>query len=45
VTELGAAVHVTDLAPSAGEALAMVRNGGAYTGMGGPDEETAGVDD
>jgi lipoprotein-anchoring transpeptidase ErfK/SrfK len=45
VTELGAAVHVTDLAPSAGEALAMVRNGGAYTGMGGPDEEAAGVDD
>ena len=45
VTELGAAVHVTDLAPSAGEALAMVRNGGTYTGMGGPDEEAAGVDD
>ena len=45
VTELGAAVHVTDLAPSAGEALAMVRDGGTYTGMGGPDEEAAGVDD
>jgi len=38
-TELGAAVHVTDLAPSPGEALAMVRGGGAYTGMGGPEEE------
>jgi len=38
-TELGAAVHVTDLAPpSPGDALAMVR-GGAYTGMGGPEEE------
>lgn len=45
VTELGAAVHVTDLSPSAGEALAMVRNGGTYTGMGGPDEEAEGVDD
>jgi lipoprotein-anchoring transpeptidase ErfK/SrfK len=38
-TELGAAVHVTDLAPPSAElALAMVRPGGAYTGMGGPEE-------
>ena len=44
-TALGAAVHVTDLAPSAGEALAMVRGGGAYTGMGGPDEDAAGAAD
>ncbi len=44
-TELGAAVHVTDLAPAAGEALAMVRGGGVYTGMGGPDEEADGAGD
>ena len=43
VTEVGAAVHVTDLAPAAGEALAMVRGAGAYTGMGGPDEEATGA--
>ena len=45
MTELGAAVHVTDLAPGAGEALAMVRGGGTHTGMGGPDEESAGAGD
>ena len=45
VTELGAAVHVTELSPSAGEALAMVRDGGTYAGMGGPDEEATGADD
>ena len=44
-TELGAAVHVTDLAPSPGEALAMVRAAPAYTGMGGPEEEEAGAGD
>ena len=44
-TELGAAVHVIELSPSPGEALAMVRGGGAYTGMGGPEEETGGVAD
>jgi lipoprotein-anchoring transpeptidase ErfK/SrfK len=44
-TELGAAVHVTDLAPAPGEALAMVRGGGAYVGMGGPDEEAEGAGD
>ena len=43
-TELGAAVHVTDLAPAAGEALALVRGAGAYTGMGGPEEETGASD-
>ena len=44
-TELGAAVHVTDQAPSPGEALAMVRGDPAYTGMGGPEEEEAGAGD
>ena len=44
-TELGAAVHVTDLAPAPREALAMVRGGGTYTGMGGPDEEAVGAAD
>jgi hypothetical protein len=45
-TELGAAVHVIDQAPgSAGEALALARNGGAYTGMGGPDEDPQGAGD
>ena len=42
-TEVGAAVHVTDLAPAAGEALAMVRGDGVYRGMGGPDEEATGA--
>ena len=44
-TELGAAVHVTDLAPAPGEALAMVRAAPVYTGMGGPEEEEAGAGD
>ena len=43
-TELGASVHVTDLAPSAGEALAMVRGGGSYRGMGGPEEGDGAAD-
>jgi len=43
-TELGASVHVTDLAPSAGEALAMVRGGGTYAGMGGPEESDGAAD-
>jgi hypothetical protein len=37
-TRLGAAVHIVDHAPAPAEALAMVRGGGAYAGMGGPDE-------
>ena len=45
VTELGGKVHVTGLAPAAGEALAMVRGDGVYTGMGGPDEDTEGASD
>jgi hypothetical protein len=45
VTRIGASVHVTDKAPAAAEALAMVRGDGAYTGMGGPLEEVpAGTD-
>jgi len=37
-TELGGAVHVTDLAPaSAEEALALVRDADSHTGMGGPE--------
>lgn len=44
-TELGGSVHVTELAPSPGEALAMVRSTAPYTGMGGPDEEAEGVGD
>jgi hypothetical protein len=39
VTRTGASVHIVPFAPAAGEALAMVRNGGAYTGMGGPEED------
>ena len=42
-TQVGAAVHVTDLAPAAGEALAMVRSNGLYSGMGGPDEDASGA--
>ena len=42
-TQVGAAVHVTDLAPAAGEALAMVRGNGVYSGMGGPDEDASGA--
>jgi hypothetical protein len=43
-TRIGAAVHVVEQAPSAGEALAMVR-GGAYAGLGGPLEEVPGGTD
>ena len=45
VTRLGASVHVTDLAPAAGEALAMVRGDGNYAGMGGPEEDDQGAGD
>ena len=39
-TEVGASVHVTNAAPPSAElALAMVRPGNAYMGMGGPEEE------
>ncbi|HEX8580114.1 MAG TPA: L,D-transpeptidase family protein [Allosphingosinicella sp.] len=38
-TQRGASVHIVPHSPSAGEALAMVKNNGAYTGMGGPLEE------
>jgi L,D-transpeptidase catalytic domain len=44
-TEVGGSVHVTDLAPAAGEALAMVRSGQLYVGMGGPVEEAEGAGD
>jgi hypothetical protein len=37
-TRVGASVHIVDHAPAPGEALAMVRGGGAYTGMGGLEE-------
>ncbi|HWT13835.1 MAG TPA: L,D-transpeptidase family protein [Allosphingosinicella sp.] len=43
VTQVGAAVHIIETSPTAGEALAMVRGAGAYTGMGGPAEEVAGA--
>jgi lipoprotein-anchoring transpeptidase ErfK/SrfK len=39
VTRIGATVHIVPQSPSANEALAMVKGGGAYTGMGGPLEE------
>jgi len=39
VTQMGAAVHITDSSPGALEALAMVRGNGVYNGMGGPLEE------
>jgi hypothetical protein len=42
-TELGAAVHVTDLAPAPQSALAAVRDLNAYTGMGGPLEDVGGA--
>ena len=42
-TQVGAAVHVLPLAPSAEEALALVRGGAADTGMGGPEEEAPGA--
>jgi lipoprotein-anchoring transpeptidase ErfK/SrfK len=38
VTQVGATVHVTELAPSGQDALAMVNGGETYTGMGGPEE-------
>ena len=38
-TATGGEVHVTNLAPAAAEALAMVGGSRAYAGMGGPDEE------
>ena len=38
VTEVGAAVHIVEFAPSAGEALALARVNGPFTGMGGPEE-------
>lgn len=41
VTRVGATVHVTEMSPTAGQALAMVR-GATYTGMGGPDVEAQG---
>ncbi|QAY80040.1 hypothetical protein ETR14_21725 [Sphingosinicella sp. BN140058] len=42
VTKVGASVHVIELSPAAGEALAMVRGDGQYNGMGGPLEDVAG---
>jgi hypothetical protein len=45
VTRMGGAVHIVDTSPTPQVALAMVRGGGAYTGMGGPLEEIpAGTD-
>ena len=45
VTRVGASVHILRESPTAGQALAMVRGDGAYTGMGGPLEEaSAGTD-
>ncbi len=43
VTQVGAAVHVLPLAPTAEQALALVRGGAADTGMGGPEEEVPGT--
>jgi hypothetical protein len=43
VTQVGASVHILELSPSAGEALAMARINGPYTGMGGPDEDAQGA--
>lgn len=39
VTQMGAAVHIIDQSPAAGEALAMVQGNGLYQGMGGPIDE------
>ncbi len=39
VTAMGGEVHVTNLAPAAAEALAMVGGTSAYAGMGGPEAE------
>jgi hypothetical protein len=45
VTSRGGAVHIVGSSPAPGEALAMVKGNGAYTGMGGPLEEIpAGTD-
>ena len=44
-TELGAAVHVTEQAPSSPrEALALVRGAGDDEGMGGPEDESGAGD-
>jgi len=43
VTRVGASVHILQASPSAGEALAMARINGPYTGMGGPDEDSQGA--
>ena len=40
-TQVGAAVHIVATSPAPAEALAMVRGGGAYAGMGGPIEVAA----
>ncbi|HEY0086256.1 MAG TPA: L,D-transpeptidase family protein [Allosphingosinicella sp.] len=45
VTKIGATVHIVPQSPSANEALAMAKGGGAYTGMGGPLEELDAPDD
>ena len=46
VTSVGAAVHITDRAPTTTTALAMVRPIGTFTGQGGPivDVRTGGTD-
>jgi hypothetical protein len=44
VTRVGASVHVIDRSPAPVEALAMIRGAGAYTGMGGPEEDAAAGD-
>ena len=46
VTSVGAAVHITDQAPTTTTALAMVRPIGTFTGQGGPliDVRTGGTD-
>jgi hypothetical protein len=41
VTSVGASVHIIEQSPAPGQALAMVRGNGAYTGMGGPLEDVA----
>ena len=38
-TQLGATVHILPYAPAPAEALLMARGDGAYTGMGGPEED------
>ena len=44
VTRMGGAVHIVDTSPAPGEALAMVRGGTVYAGMGGPLEAVPGTD-